>query len=302
MGPTSRLHIAGLILLLSALATGARGQAVVRFDESLGRTRPEAWALNYVAASTFMTAFGAMPALAPGSWRAAVDFGNIPRLDEGQQRVGLRATKQEDLNKTPVFGRVRVAVGLPGAFVAELGYTPPVEIGGARPYDLFSLSLGRRLLEHEGFAFSARAFGQHGRVRGDVTCPARLAGVDDPGRNPFGCRAPSDDRTKLGYYGLDATASWASGPWRAWAGGGAVRAELSVQVDALTFGVRDRSKLTARGTIGFATLGGGRELGDGWSFGAEVLHVPLRVQRETGGPVRSDPLTSLRLQLAYRIE
>jgi hypothetical protein len=33
-----------------------------------------------------------------------------------------------------------------------------------------------------------------------------------------------------------------------------------------------------------------------------VLHVPLKVQRESGGSTRRDPFTGLRLQLAYRFD
>jgi hypothetical protein len=296
--------LAGPILLLSLLAASpaARTQPVVRSDESLASTRPEAWAMNYVAASSLMTAFGETPSLGEGRWRAAVDLGDIPRLGDEKQRVGLRGIKQEDLNKSPVFGRMRVAAGLPGRFVAELGYTPPVSIGGARPLDFFSLAIGRRLLEEDGLTLSARAFGQHGRVRGDVTCPARLAGVDDRARNPFGCRAPSDDQMAINYYGLDATAAWSSGPWHVHAGAGAARTEFAVRVDALTFEVRDRSLLTARGTMPFAAIGAIRNLDRRWSLGAEVLYVPLRVQRDADGPVRNEPFTSLRLQLACRFE
>jgi hypothetical protein len=300
--PPGHPHLALLFVLCTLLApaTGAWAQTVVRSDESLSSTRPEAWAMNYVAASSLMTAFGQTPSLGEWRWRAAAELGDIPRLSDEKQRVGLRGTKQEDLDKSPVFGRVRVAAGLPGGFVAELGYTPPVSIGGARPLDFFSLAIGRRLLEVEEFTLSARAFGQHGRVRGDVTCPARLAGVDDRARNPFGCRAPSDDQMAINYYGIDATAAWNSGPWHAHAGAGVARTEFAVQVDALTFEVRDRSLLTAHGTMPFVALGAIRDLDERWSLGAEVLYVPLRVQRELDGPVRNEPFTSLRLQLVCR--
>jgi hypothetical protein len=302
--PPGHAHLALLLVLASLLApaTGAKAQAVVRSDENLESRRPEAWAMNYVAASTLMTAFGETPAMAAWRWRAAVDLGGIPRLSEEKQRVGLRGSKQEDLDKSPVFGRLRAAVGLPGGFVAELGYTPPVEIGGARPLDLFALAVGRRLLEHGDSTLSARVFGQHGRVRGDVTCPAGLAGVDDRARNPFGCRAPSRDRMALDYYGLDATAAWTSGQWHAYAGGGVARTEFAVQVDALTFEVRDRSRLTARGTMKYVAAGAVRDLDARWSLGAEVLYVPLQVRRESDGPVRNEAFTSLRVQLARRFD
>ena len=258
--------------------------------------------MNYVAASTLMTAFGETPALAAWRWSVALDLGYIPRLSEAQQRVGFNGIKQEDLNKSPVFGRIRLVLGLPGDFVAELGYTPPLSIDGAQPLDLVALSIGRRVFESDRFTLLVQAFGQHGRVQGDITCPARLAGVTDRQQNPFGCQAPSNDHLMLNYYGLEATSGWAAESWHAHASVGAARTELAVQVDALTFNVRDRSRLVACGVLPFATIGASRDLDARWNLGVEVLYVPLRVQREPSAPSESDPLTSLRLQLRYRFD
>ena len=280
----------------------AAAQAVVRNDEHLAFDRPEAWAMNRSAASTLMTAFGEAPALAAGRWSVAFDLGHIPRLGEAQQRVGFNGIKREDLNKSPVFGRMRFMLGLPGHWVAELGYTPPLTINGTQPRDLVAIAVGRRVFERDRFTLSVRAFGQHGRVRGDITCPGRLANVSDRQQNPFDCRAPSDDHVALNYYGAELTSGWAAGSWHAYAGIGAVRTELAVQVDALTFDVRDRSRLVARGTLPFATIGGSRDLSAHWNMGAELLHVPLRVRRGPDATRENDPLTSLRLQLRYRFD
>ena len=258
--------------------------------------------MNYVAASTLMTAFGETPALAPWRWSVALDLGYIPRLSEAQQRVGFNGIKQEDLNKSSVFGRIRLILGLPGDFVAELGYTPPLSIDGAQPLDLVALSLGRRVFENDRFTLSVRAFGQHGRAQGDITCPARLAGVLDRQQNPFGCQAPSNDHVMLNYYGLEAMSGWTAESWNAHASVGAARTEFAVQVDALTFDVRDRSRLVARGALPFATIGASRDLDARWNLSVELLYVPLGVQREPNAPSENDPLTSLRLQLLYRFD
>ena len=258
--------------------------------------------MNYVGASSLMTAFGETPALAPWRWGVAADLGYIPRLSEAQQRVGLHGIKQEDLNKSPTFGRLRIILGLPGEFVAELGYTPPLTIDGAQPQDLFALSIGRRLYEGDNFTLSLQAVGQHGRAQGDVTCPARLAGIADSQLNPYGCQAPSNDHIKLNYYGVEATSAWTADSWHAHASAGVVRTEFAVQVDAFTFGVHDRSLLVARGSMPFVTVGASRDLDAHWNLGVEVLYVPLRVQREPNTPSQNDPLTSVRLQLLYRFD
>lgn len=288
-------------MFLLSLACGAAAQLVVQDDERLESDRPEAWAMNYVAAATLPSAFGESPQLAPWRWRLAADVGHVPRLSDSQRRVGFTGSKDEDLNRSPVFGRLRAAVGLPGGLVAELGYTPPLEIRGTRALDMFTFALGCRALERDGLVVSTRVFGQVGRARGDITCPQRLAGIEGEG-NPFGCQAASDDRITLTYYGADATASWDLRGWRAHAGLGVTRTDLDVQVDALTFSVRDRSRLYARSTWPFATLGASRDLDAHWNVGVEVLYVPLRVRRDPSGPTETDALTSLRLRVAYRFD
>jgi len=291
------------VLVMASLLlcnTPMHAQTVFRDDEILDDDRPEAWAMNYFAAASLMTAFGESPALAPGRWSLALEAGHIPRLDAPQRQVGFNGFKGEDLNRSPVFGRWRLMLGLPGGWIAELGHTPPLAIDGVRPRDLVALALGRRLVDRDRFTLSARVFGQHGSASGDITCPGELAGVDDSQRNPYGCQAPSDDRIDLNYYGADLTSGWNSGAWRWHAGLGAMRSETQVQVDALTFDVRDRSRLVADDVLPFVTLGVHRELGAHWSMGMEVLHVPLTVRRNADAGREHDALTSLRVQLRYR--
>lgn len=287
------------LIFVSPLAA----QPVIQDNERLASDRPEAWAMNYLTATSFMTAFGATPKLATGDFNVAIELGEIPHLDSSQRQVGFNGFKNEDLNKSPVFGRLRGWIGLPRGLAMELAYTPPVEIDGAEPQDLFAAAIGGRVLERESFVLSARLFGQHGAVTGDVTCPGEVAGVIDPELNPYGCRAPSDDRLDMNYYGLEATASWLPHPqWEWHASLGTVRTESEVQVDALTYGVRDRSRLVTKGMLPYIALGVGRRWEHGWRVALEVLHVPLDVRREAGVSREDDPLTSIRLQVRYNIE
>lgn len=286
-------------LLLLAIAP-ARAQQVFRQDEDLARHRPEAWAMQYFAGATLMTSAGAAPGLAPGGWHLALDVAHVPSLDDDQRRVGFDGLKQEDLNKSPVFGRLRLGVGLPADWFAELGYTPPVSIDGVRPHGLLALSLGRPLLRSGRFSLSGRAFAQRGEVRGDITCPREVAGVEPGPDNPYGCLAPSRDAATLDLYGIELVPALDAGNMQWHAGIGAVRTELEVQVDALTFDVRDLSRLTTRATVPMWTVGATRSLGPAWQLTAEILHVPLQVRRARDAAREHEPMTSLRLQLRYR--
>ena len=44
----------------------------------------------------------------------------------------------------------------------------------------------------------------------------------------------------------------------------------------------------------------GYDLDRCWKLAAEILYVPLKVQRDIDGPTERDPLTSLRLRAMYR--
>ena len=76
--------------------------------------------MNYFAASSLMTSFGESPELRPGRWSVAAELGHIPRLSDAQRRVGFNGFKTEDLNKSPVFGRLRLWLGLPAGFYQGL--------------------------------------------------------------------------------------------------------------------------------------------------------------------------------------
>lgn len=305
--------LATVMAALAALAPGVTGaQVLIEERESLADDRPEAWAMNRASAASLMTSFGdATPA--PGRWRFAAELTQVPHLDTGQRRVGFNGNKDEDLNKAPVFGRLRLLVGLPRGWSAELAWTPPIRHDGARAQDLFAAAVGHRWTVGETAALTARLFGQHGRIVGDITCPARLAGIDSFQENPYGCQAPSRDRVALNHYGFDVVLAAGRGPWRWHAGLGAVRVEPAVQVDALVYDARDRTRLVARDLLPFVTVGLRQRLSERWSVAAEVLHVPMQRRLGPGHPhehgpggdhaddrpVEDDAYTGLRLQLAW---
>ena len=273
---------------------------MIHDDRNLGSDSPEAWAMNYMAATTFMTGSGDDAGLAQGRWSIAFELAEIPRLDAAKRQVGLGGTKIEDLNKSPVFGRLRLSLGLPAGWVGELGYTPPLAINGLRAQGLFDAAIGHPLIRHDAWGLSARIFGQHGSALGDITCPADIAGISDSEKNPYGCEAPSHDRVALNYYGADLTASGVGGEWHWQFGAGIVRTELEVQLDALTFSFRDRSRLTANGMRRFMVIGASRDIGTRWTVGVEALHVPNPVRRTPDNVEKNDALNSIRIRLSFR--
>jgi hypothetical protein len=287
------------VWLLPLLCPAALGQPAVGRDETVAPDSPEGWAMRYFAATALFTSFGEVPELAPWRWNAAVDVGHIPPLDDTQRRVGLGGAKDEDLNRSPLFGRLRVTFGLPAGFVAKAAWTPPVEIDGARPRSVVAAAVGRRVVGGDEATLSVRGIVQAGKVTGDITCPARLAGVRDAESNPFGCRAPSHDTFTARYLGADATFGWGADDWRGYLSAGIARAWLEVQVDAELAASHERPHLTSTGSPRWFTVGAQRRLDPQWSIAVEVLHAPLNVRRPPDFVRDADPLVGLRVQLRY---
>lgn len=287
--------------LLTAFAPFAGAQFVDDSRERYAFDSPEGWAMGWVTASTVMAAGGATPSLAAGDVQIGVDLGSVPWLDEDQQRVGFGGFKDEDLNKSPVFGRLRGWLGLPAGLVFELAWTPPLRVDGARPEDLFAAALGRRLWEGTRSQLSARLHGQVGRARGDVTCPRDIAGSADPFVNPFRCIEASDDRIDLRYHALDATLGH-DGPvgTQAHVTLGVVRFEPRARVNARSPTLRSVPRLSTRGSAPYLAAGITGNVAADWELGAEALWLPLEVRREAGGEAEEDAFWSLRISLRYR--
>jgi hypothetical protein len=296
------MRLACVVLWLSVCGTAlAQDVPEYRADEVLALDRTEAWAMNYLASAALPIGAGPPGDAAPGEWRLIGELGHNPSLDADQRLVGLDGTKREDLNKSPVFGRLRADVALPAHLRLELGWTPPVAIGGSRPRSLFATALAWRVVARDPFALGVRVFGQHGHVSGDFTCPEEIVGLTDPELNPYGCEARSNDRYALRQYGAEVEGQWRRGGWQWLGSAGAVRNELEVQVDAITFGVHDLSRLTANHWRPFFSVGARRELGSHWAVAAHWVHVPLPVRRPPDTEREHDDFDAMRFQLEWRV-
>lgn len=275
-------------------------QVVVDQGERLESDRPEAWAMAYMSASTLFSGFGPASGGEPWSMSLGAEAGHVPHLSTEQRRVGFDGTKLEDLNKSPVFGRLRLGVVLPAEFTVELSWTPPVEVDGAEPRDFFGAAVERPLVEHGHWRSAARAFYQRGTVTGDITCDSDTAS-HPPGSpaNPFGCRAPSNDRFRVNQYGLEL------GLAREFPESGAepylsytlTRMKPRTRVDAEVFSVIDRSLLTTRLTTHTATAGVIYRPGEHWELLGALAWTPLHVRRPPERSGSNDDLFSARLML-----
>ncbi len=291
-------------LLAVCFACPLAAQDVIDFEQRLDFDAPESWAMKYFTSASLLTSLGAVEALEPGGLELGLEAVQIPDLDRRQRTVGFGGFKEEDLDRSPVQGRLRLRVGLPRRFALTLGWVPPVEIDGLEA-NLLSLAIEKVLFERGPWSLGARVHGQIGDARGDLTCKAGGDERFPPGSpdNPFGCQGPSSDEVTMEYLGLELVGAYRLPGARSptlHLGAGGNRLDMEFQVDAMTFGVHDLTLLLADGET-FSVQGGATwRLKPSTRLGFELFYSPLSVERP-GESKEDDSLFHLRAQLRFRL-
>jgi hypothetical protein len=309
VNPNFLVCTAGAALLL-VVAPLAWAQPVLDGTEVIDFDRPEAWAMKRSASLTLFTALGPPRDRDAGSIELAFELGWNPSLSEEERQVGFNGTKVEDLNRLAVVPRPRVTVGLGHNWSLDAAYIPPIEVEGITP-SIVSLAIERPLWRRDNWVIGVRGYGQVGVVKGDITCTEDEAAIP-PGEpdNAFGCETPSEDEVTLNYAGLGLTGGYRfPGDTQSALHFGAFAnyMDLEFQVDALTYGVRDRTTLLTDGWTYSLTAGFSWALGRPTRLAVEALYSPLAVDRvviddgEGNKAVepRNDALFNLRAMLSY---
>jgi hypothetical protein len=259
--------------------------------------------MKRTAALATMTALAAPRRLEPWQLEVGLEGGSVPSLSEEERRVGFGGVKVEDLNRASAFGRVRLTLGLPGRVTATLGYVPPVEIDGVEP-NLWALSLGRRLVDTEGWRLGLRLLAQTGTIEGDITCDrATVAAGADPAVNPFGCEERSTDEISLDSWGGELSSAFragASGRWWPYLSASASRLDAEFQVRARYSGLIDRNRLLADGWIYALAAGLDYRPSERLALAAEVYYAPLDVARPPATEADNEELVNLRVTYGVR--
>ena len=289
-------------LVLSTAGTSAVAQDVLFDYEREAFDSPEGWAMAHTVAATLNLGAGPSGPMAVGDWRLSAELGSIPHLSREDQRVGFGGFKLEDMNKSPVFGRGRLHVGLPAAVTAELSWTPPLEINGGQPENLVGLALERSLWQGESWRVGARLFAVRGDATGDTTC-SRSVAAQPPGTaaNPYGCRAPSDDTLRLDHEGVELMVSrtLGNGLWQPFVALASTHLNPYVEIEALVFDSLDLSELESSGTVQTLSAGTLLRVSPRWQVSAALSWTPLTVRRPLQYNSRSHDFWSVRLGLAW---
>jgi hypothetical protein len=281
--------------------TASNAQIVLESRQELDFDRPESWAMKYFASISQMTGMGAPRRMEPGAVELGIEAGWIPSLSESERTVGFYGTKTEDLNKTSVFGRARVLVGLPRAFSLELGWVPPIERGGVEP-NVLALSIARPVYERGNKRVGLRLTALGGTLEGDLTCSAEEAAAgDDREQNPFGCERPSEDELDVQSFSFDVSGAIDLGRFEPYLALSYNDMDLEFQIRALYSGIDDHTLQVTDGNT-FSAFGGVEiESSKRSRTSVEIFYTPLDVVRERGGSKSTEDLINLRVSFRYKI-
>ncbi len=293
---------AGLLCAAILLATqvrtaaheGSAGPQQIAFD------RPEAWALEYFTSVTLFSTLQTPGTLPPGSVAVGLETGWIPALSTAQRFVGFDGTKPEDLNKTPVFLRPRVTIGLPHRLSLIVAVVPPIREFGLTP-KLFAVGLERPVFESAPWMIGVRGYGQIGTVEGAYTCPSSVLpfAPGSPG-NLYGCQATSSDTATLRFVGGEVLAAYRPHARLSPHVGVSVNyLDVAFKVDALTFGFVDTPDLVSRGVTVAGSGGVSYALTRRFSASIDAFYSPLSVRRSSGSSLNG--LFNVRALVSYRV-
>jgi hypothetical protein len=281
-GVLARINWVVETLVVAALllrASPAVGQApVCEAPESSN----EAKLLAFFATPISFSVGGLVQPLEPGQYRVALEASYVPSPSRSIQQpeacYGIKKT--ENTNLSPVFPRPRIAVGLPGGFVLEGSYLPPIKVADAEPnLGSVALSLPIRLhgtYEKGPLSLLLRGHATFGRVRGPITCPKDKLQQTDPAAACFG-PLQSIDTYKPNMYGgeLAIAKSGAAERWGAYASGGVTLLRPRFQVGFLyANGAFDNTKITVDMTRLAVGAGGWFRVGRTTAVTGELYSVP----------------------------
>ena len=270
-------------------------------DETFDLKSPEGWAMAFMTTSA--QNLGQMPPQSVNfkDLSISAELSSIPRLSKEQQLVGLGGFKNEDLNKSPAFGRLRASMGLPWDLSAEISWTPPVKINDSKPDHLWGAALSKPIFNNEKIGIGLRIFLLRGGVIASVTCSEDVIKFEAYSDENFvGCVGLSDDRLQMNHEGAEVFFSFKnSSAFDPWISLALSNIDSSVDIDAPLKAGRERSTIYSGGLTQTISAGFNYDLDEDWSLNLSGSYTPLDVQRPNNNS-DNDNFWNLRLGLTIR--
>ena len=251
-------------------------------NENFKLTSPEGWAMAFMNAS--IQNLGQMPpkSVNIGDVSISAELSSIPHLTKDQQRIGFGGFKDEDLNKTPVFGRLRSNIGLPWDINAEISWTPPLRINNSNPNDLWGAALSTPIFNNQKIGVGLRLFMLRGGITASVTCSEDVVSFAPyTPENFVGCVGLSNDKLQINQEGAEIFISFNNSskmlPWISFA---SISIDSSVDIDAPLADGRERITVHSNGSIKTISFGFNYDLNKNLDLNISSSYTPLDVRRQ----------------------
>jgi hypothetical protein len=290
-----------LKLRLITLALLMCFSSIAYSDQKVDLDSPEGWAMAFMTASAQNLGQAPPHAVKVRDISISAELSSIPRLSKAQQRIGFGGFKDEDLNKSPAFGRLRANIGLPWNLDAEISWTPPLQINDSKPDHLWGAALSKPLVNNEKISIGLRLFLLRGGVIASVTCSEDTINFAPYTlQNTAGCIGLSDDKLQMDHEGVEVFLSFKNAstilPWISLASS---NIDNSVEIDAPLEVGRERATVYSSGTTHTLSFGFNYDIRENWSLNAASSYTPLDVQRPNDSS-DNDDFWNVRLGLTIR--
>lgn len=267
-----RLITLALLMFFSSIAYS---------DQNVDLDSPEGWAMAFMTASAQNLGQAPPHSVNVRDISFSAELSSIPRLSKEQQKIGFGGFKDEDLNKSPAFGRLRANIGLPWNVDAEISWTPPLKINNSKPDHLWGAALSKPLFDNERISVGLRLFLLRGGVIASVTCSEDTINFAPYTlQNTAGCIGLSDDKLQMDHEGVEVFLSFNNTsniiPWISLA---STNIDNAVEIDAPLEIGRERATVYSSGTIQTLSFGLNYDISENWSLNAASSYTPLDVQR-----------------------
>ena len=272
-------------------------------SEEVALDSPEGWGMSYMSAASLNLSDSFPTSMAFGEIVLTGELSNIPKLNREQQKIGFGGLKYEELNKSPVFGRGKLKVGFYWDSVLEVSYTPPLELKGAKPKNLWGIALSKQVINNDKLNLGLRYYNLSGKAVAGVTCSQKT--VNQPlytADNPSGCISTSKDKIDLGHRGFEIILASKNpvlnfSPWVSFA---TTKIDSSVRIDAQLELSREIAYVSTEGTLSTLNFGLNYPLSDKWVLNLGTSYTPLDANRPTpaGG---DDDFWNIKLGLSWNL-
>jgi hypothetical protein len=278
MEPLMRTPLLGAVALVLS-ASAAVAQCKVASSSNEGKL------LAFYSIPLVFSAATSPETMRAGAIRVGFEAEYIPKPNAEIQKTGkCFLQKSEHTSLSPMFGRPRLTIGLPGGVAIEASYLPPVKIADAKP-NLGSVAISQTrhfdAITANGVNVMARANATFGNVKGPITCPRSALQTTSPTSACYGT-SPSNDTFAPNMYGVDLLVGTtpATSGLSFYGGLGANQMDPHFQVGFTDGnGQPDRTKVQLENPVIRVSLtaGAAARVGARFDLGAQVYSVPQDV-------------------------